>query len=280
MTLIINELYPSPASSETEWLEIYNAGAGAVSLKGWQIAESVNGVIKNHELINKATEATLSAHGYWLVEPTKVSLNNSGDTIYLFRPDGTQADVVTYPSLTKKSYARASDGGSTWVTTEPTRGLTNQETTTSTATSDNTDTSEGTDVQQVVASNHQTAQSSSAQVKSDSNNSSVAAVSAATDDWRDHLSFRRPRTDYHAAGQVLGASVQATAEAALPASDRLSLLSMAPPSLPLALFFLPIFVIILGIGLLGAIIYDWWQEKQNSLLSSPPPVDGSNLPSF
>ena len=113
--LRLNEIYATPIAGQAEWLELYNPTAQPVSLLDWQLAENISGVIKNHELIDKSGQATVSAYGYWLVEPSKVSLNNGGDTIYLIGPSGDIADTITYPKLTSSQvYARLSDGVGEW----------------------------------------------------------------------------------------------------------------------------------------------------------------------
>ncbi len=124
--LVINELYPSPLTGEKEWLEIFNYSQETIRLKDWQIAENIGGIIKNHELIDKNGEATLSAHGFFIVENNRLTLNNGGDTIYLFAPDGTQQDFITYPVISNgKSYARTTDGSSTWAISLSSRGYSN-----------------------------------------------------------------------------------------------------------------------------------------------------------
>lgn len=123
-TLRLNEIYPSPASGEAEWLEIYNLAATPVSLRGWRILDASG----NQELLIKEDqEATLAAHGFFVLETAVVTLNNSGDTLYLLSPTGVQVDKVTTPSLRQtRSYARTFDGAGVWATTaQITKGETN-----------------------------------------------------------------------------------------------------------------------------------------------------------
>ena len=124
--LALNEIYATPESGATEWLEIYNFSDAPVDLSGWQIAELTSNTIKNYEPI-AASEATLSTHGFLVVTPAKLTLNNGGDTIYLFGPDGAQADTITYPKLTSsQACARQPDGSGGWnVVDTPTPGATN-----------------------------------------------------------------------------------------------------------------------------------------------------------
>ncbi|MDO5561444.1 MAG: lamin tail domain-containing protein [bacterium] len=123
-SLRLNEVYPSPASGEAEWLEIYNLATTPVSLRGWRILDASG----NQELLLKEDrEATLAAHGFFVLETEVVTLNNSGDTLYLLSPTGVQVDKVTTPSLRQtRSYARGVDGNGAWATTSKiTKGLAN-----------------------------------------------------------------------------------------------------------------------------------------------------------
>jgi len=123
-SLLLNEFYASPSSGEDEWVEIYNDAAGPISVAGWQIAELAKDTIANPETISD--DFIIPAHGFLRIVPSKLTLNNAGDTIYLLDPDGSIADIVAYPKLTaNQSYARIPDGSDNWEKTTPTPGLTN-----------------------------------------------------------------------------------------------------------------------------------------------------------
>jgi len=122
--LVLNEFYASPPAGEDEWVEIYNPSDQAVSFAGWQIAETYKGDIGNHESVGD--ELMIPARGFLVIVPSKLTLNNGGDTIYLYDPAGNLADSVTYPTLTStKAYARIPDGTDTWDKQAPTPGTAN-----------------------------------------------------------------------------------------------------------------------------------------------------------
>ncbi len=129
MSLLINEIYPSPASGETEWLEVYNLGEAAVGLSGWTVMDASGNkenLVKENGEASASSEIKIEAKNFLVLETNKVSLNNTGDTIYLYSATGVLMDSVTYPSLSKKSYARKKDGEGEWqVTTDITKGISN-----------------------------------------------------------------------------------------------------------------------------------------------------------
>lgn len=120
--LVINEIYASPASGDSEWVEIYNPGTTSVSLVGWQLGEVTKDGPGNFELVDASENLYLPAHGYFTLTPSgKLSLNNGGDTLYLADPTGLIVDEITYPKLTAKQvYARMPDGASSWQVTTST----------------------------------------------------------------------------------------------------------------------------------------------------------------
>ncbi|MBQ6154654.1 lamin tail domain-containing protein, partial [bacterium] len=211
--LLINEIYATPASGQEEWLEIYNPTSQAVSLAGWQIAESSGTTVKNFEPLAKTNEATLSAYGFYDFVPAKVTLNNGGDTIYLFAPDNTQADSVTYPKLsTDQSYARLTDGDASWdVSTFISRGSSNYldlavvspDEVTATASSTPVSTSTST-VKTTTASKATTTKTTTTATSATNNNSATAATTNKASptpvpqakSWRDGIEFQLPKLTY------------------------------------------------------------------------------------
>jgi hypothetical protein len=222
--LVLNEIYASPPSGEAEWVEIYNQSAQPVPLRDWQIAEEITGVVKNHELINKSNEATIAAYGFWVVETTKVTLNNAGDKIYLFNPLGGQADVVNFPKLTsKQSYSRVPDGGSEWQISEPSKAYSNfaleevdltsqvvAEQQANSGTAGNASNVNSSTNANTVSNNSQTANSSNG-------GQEVGNTSATVDEeeniqaWKEKISFRLPKYEDRENLQLLLAVVETEA---------------------------------------------------------------------
>ena len=126
MNIFINEVYPSPAKGEEEWIELWNSGEEDVSLAGWQLDD-----VK--ESGSKAwvadTKTTIPAHGF-LVLPstlTKIAFNNGGDDVRLLTPTGRVVDAVTYPKMkTATTYARNIQAQSFCTTMKSTPGEVNQ----------------------------------------------------------------------------------------------------------------------------------------------------------
>ncbi|MCA9383145.1 lamin tail domain-containing protein [Candidatus Dojkabacteria bacterium] len=76
-----------------EWLEITNQEDFAINLGNWIIEDKSN----NKYII---PDTALNASETVRIFPTTVSLNNNGDTIYLFTPTGIQIDIYSYDTKT------------------------------------------------------------------------------------------------------------------------------------------------------------------------------------
>ncbi|MDT8322752.1 MAG: lamin tail domain-containing protein [Bacteroidota bacterium] len=107
--LRITEMMAVPLSGEAEWVELYNAGPAAVSLKGWSIEDrtgkrivlgdtgrvAAGGRLLLTEAWPPGTRWTLSSDSALLL-PSLPSLNNSGDDIVLRDSGGTVIDSAYY----------------------------------------------------------------------------------------------------------------------------------------------------------------------------------------
>ncbi len=99
--ILISEGYPSPNKNlnETEWLEIYNQDISTVDISGMYLKErSSNGEIGTTKTMLPFT--TLSSGSYLVIyeNDLKLSLNNSGDSIFLFDANDTIVDNFKYDS--------------------------------------------------------------------------------------------------------------------------------------------------------------------------------------
>jgi hypothetical protein len=111
--LVINEvLYdPDTASSDAdgEWVEIYNTGAGDVSLVGWSLRDHARAVplpdivLPPHGFaVIAASDSFFSAYpGFdgiagWLGGRIGNGLGNDGDLLELIAPDGVAVDAVSW----------------------------------------------------------------------------------------------------------------------------------------------------------------------------------------
>lgn len=104
--LLISEVYPSPITQngEMEWIEIYNPYNKEIDFSGYYIGDK-----SYKEQKSKSryifTEALIEENSYFIIESPPFSLNNSGDELYLYSPNGTVIDTVFYNSITNGSSA-------------------------------------------------------------------------------------------------------------------------------------------------------------------------------
>ncbi|HVW67181.1 MAG TPA: lamin tail domain-containing protein [Candidatus Peribacteraceae bacterium] len=118
LSVFLNEVYPSPAKGEQEWIELWNAGDLPVSLAGWQL---LVGSGSQKWLMPPLT--SIAAHSYLLLshDLTKLQLRNAGNAIQLINPIGETVDRMTYPSTkVEYSYARNPLGNGYCLTQKPT----------------------------------------------------------------------------------------------------------------------------------------------------------------
>lgn len=111
--IVINELLPNPEGkdAEGEWIELYYFGEKEIDLKDW-LLEDKSG--------KKYTfgEKKIGPGEYVLIkyEKSKVSLNNSGEEVFLIDPNGDEVDKVEYGKDGEEDYswARKDDGKFEW----------------------------------------------------------------------------------------------------------------------------------------------------------------------
>lgn len=110
--VIINEFLPNPAGKDTEgeWVKLFNNGDTAVDVSGWQIKDA-----SAKAFIFSATNKKIIAGGETLTldyKTTKISLNNNGETIFLYDKNGSLVDRAEYTGTATdgKVYIRAENG--------------------------------------------------------------------------------------------------------------------------------------------------------------------------
>lgn len=134
--LVINEILSDPpaglagdangdgvrSTSHDEFVEIFNAGSGAVDLSGWTIRDLTDArhVFPNNTVLNSFNYLVVFGGGspnlpgvYWQTASTgALSLNNTAETVSLFQSDGILADEVSYGTLANQdqSIVRAAEG--------------------------------------------------------------------------------------------------------------------------------------------------------------------------
>ncbi len=120
--VLINEVYPSPASGEEEWIELYNSSDEDVPLAGWVLDDTPEEGSKPWVIPGGFT---VPAHGFLVLskEQTGLALNNDGDSVVLVSPDESVEVTIQYKSIkTGKSWVREGE----CVSDLPTVGLLNR----------------------------------------------------------------------------------------------------------------------------------------------------------
>jgi hypothetical protein len=107
--IVLSEIMPDPEGSdtETEWIELYNAGTEDIDLGNWSLDDE-DGGSSPHVF---AADTVIEAQDFLVVYRTEsdLALNNDADTVRLFNFEGTLQEEVTYESAPEgQSYARIS----------------------------------------------------------------------------------------------------------------------------------------------------------------------------
>lgn len=123
LKLVINELLPNPVGADTdaEYVEIVNVGEAEVNLAGYSLGDAVSDdrhVFGGGESIAVGEAIVIydgGAHpdvpGARIASSGGLSLNNTGDAVNLFRPDGSLMDGVVYGEVREGvALNRAIDG--------------------------------------------------------------------------------------------------------------------------------------------------------------------------
>ncbi len=103
--IVVNEVLPSPEGpdAENEWIEIFNENNLEVDISGWKISDTV-GSVKSY-IFPKGTK--ISGKGFLLLNrpKTKITLNNSGEGLKIFNPNGKIVDEINFgKALLGQSY--------------------------------------------------------------------------------------------------------------------------------------------------------------------------------
>lgn len=109
--IIFNEVLPSPEGpdAENEWIEIFNQNNFEVNLSGWKIKDG-EGKITIYAF-PKETKSSPKGYLVLLRPETKITLNNSGDSLSLIQPDGKIRDSVNFGKAPlDQSYNRTPSG--------------------------------------------------------------------------------------------------------------------------------------------------------------------------
>ena len=91
----ISELLPNPNTGEDEFIEIWNSGGETANLEGWRLGDTAK--------IITLEKISLVPGEYYIFygSKTKISLNNSNETVSLFDQSGNLIDKVSYTNSFK-----------------------------------------------------------------------------------------------------------------------------------------------------------------------------------
>ena len=96
----LNEVYPRPGTgSNDEFIELINIGDRVVELEGWQIDDAVDSGSSPYTF----GQVFLPARGLLVIykPESKITLNDTGDTVRLIQPNGNELDTTSYDSAAK-----------------------------------------------------------------------------------------------------------------------------------------------------------------------------------
>jgi len=123
MAVVINEIFPNPKGkdSEGEFIEIYNNGTEKINLLGWRIEDKSGKkfVLKNKEIQG---DNFLSLKQ----EETKISLNNNGESVFLYNKEGKLIDKKEFFGVAEEGKSFARKGEKFFWTEKVTEGKANE----------------------------------------------------------------------------------------------------------------------------------------------------------
>lgn len=119
--VVINEFLPNPAGKDTEgeWIELFNNSQEAVNLNGWQIKDASG---KTFFFKNKIGPGEYLVFDY---KTTKISLNNSAETLFLYDQKGALIDKAEFAGTAPEGKSLARQNKQFIFTNEPTPGKAN-----------------------------------------------------------------------------------------------------------------------------------------------------------
>lgn len=97
--LLINEVYPAPATGNNEWVEIYNPTTSSFDLSGLYLLN-----LTGDNFVTTTLSGLIGPSEYLVIEDIVGNLNNDGDTVVL-RSDSQIISQTAYGNFTGKSDA-------------------------------------------------------------------------------------------------------------------------------------------------------------------------------
>lgn len=109
--IIINEFLPNPVGNdeEGEWIELYNDSETDVPLKGWRLEDASGQKYSFKDEVIKAKDFLVLPY-----KTTKITLNNSNETLTLFSPNNEMAFKISYIGKAEEGFSYARIGPNNW----------------------------------------------------------------------------------------------------------------------------------------------------------------------
>jgi hypothetical protein len=121
--MTISEFLPNPAGKDAdgEWIEFFNNGSEPANLKGWIVKDA------SEKTFKFAKETPVEPGGYFKLDysQSKISINNSGEKIFLYDASGKLADKAEYSGSAPEGNSLARRGDTFVFTESPTPGSAN-----------------------------------------------------------------------------------------------------------------------------------------------------------
>lgn len=119
--IIISEYLPNPLGSDTdnEFIELYNDGSMPINLDGWQLDDDITG---SQPFFIHDTVIEPNQYRAFFRTETKIALNNDGDSVRLFSPNGNIVDESDYQRSKEGQSFIKNEYGDWESTTTPTPG--------------------------------------------------------------------------------------------------------------------------------------------------------------
>ena len=122
--VVINEVFPSPASNGIEWVELYNTTTSAINL-GYCYIDDIAGGSAAYQI---PASTLIPPRGFWTLDRTSY-FNNTGDQVRFLKDDGsTILDSHSYGNTTSNLAWYRFPDGSNWAgspTASTTKGQSN-----------------------------------------------------------------------------------------------------------------------------------------------------------
>lgn len=135
LKIVINEILPNPvgADADAEYVELVNVGEAEVNLAGYSLGDAVSDdrhVFGGGETLAVGEAIVIFDGGEHPDVPNSriassggISLNNTGDAVNLFRPDGSLMDGVVYDASTEGTALNRAIDGDPFTTMVPHDGI-------------------------------------------------------------------------------------------------------------------------------------------------------------